>query len=97
MILNENVPLFDSMVKQLDAYRELRNVLEELIYQGKRIPFSPVEKSINLGLMFGFLKNAGGYVGIANRIFEMYLLNLFIAEESVGSEIFFYGQGSNLL
>ena len=94
MILNQNAPLFDSMVKQLDVYRELRDMLEELIYQGKRIPFSPVEKSINLGFMFGFLKNVGGYVGIANRIFEMYLLNLFIAEEAVGSEIFFYGQGS---
>lgn len=94
IILNENAPLFDSMVKQLDMYRELRGMMEELIYQGKRIPFSPVEKSINLGIMFGFLENAGGYVKIANRIFEMYLLNLFIAEESVGSEIFFYGQGS---
>ena len=35
-----------------------------------------------------------GYVAISNRIFEMYLLNLFISEESIKSEIFFYGQSN---
>ena len=93
-ILKTNVPLFDSMIKQLDTYKDLRRMIEEILYQGKRISFSPAEKSINLGLMFGFLKEQDGYVTIANRIFEMYLLNLFIAEESVQSEIFLYGQGN---
>ena len=94
LLLKENMPLFDSMIKQLDTYKDLRRMIEEILYQGKRISFSPAEKSINLGLMFGFLKEQDGYVTIANRIFEMYLLNLFIAEESVKSEIFLYGQGN---
>ncbi len=93
-MLKNNVPLFDSMIKQLDTYKDLRNMIEEILYQGKRISFSPAEKSINLGLMFGYLKEQDGYVTVANRIFEMYLLNLFIAEESVKSEIFLYGQGN---
>ena len=42
--------------------------------------------------MFGFLKEENGHVAIANRIFEMYLLNLFISEESIRSEAFRYGQ-----
>ena len=33
-------------------------------------------------------------MAIANRIFEMYLLNLFIAQEAVKSDMFLYGQGS---
>ena len=95
LMLKNNVPLFDSMIKQLDTYKDLRNMIEEILYQGKRISFSPAEKSINLGLMFGFLKEQNGYVTVANRIFEMYLLNLFIAEESVKSDIFLlYGQGN---
>ncbi len=93
-MLKTNVPLFDSMIKQLDTYKNLRKMIEEILYQGKRISFSPAEKSISLGLMFGFLKEQDGYVTIANRIFEMYLLNLFMAEESVRSEIFLYGQGN---
>ena len=94
IILQENIPLFDSMIKQLDTYKNLRDIIEQILYQGYQIPFSPAEKSINLGLMFGFLKEENGHVAVANRIFEMYLLNLFIAEESVKSEMFLYGQGN---
>ena len=94
LLLKMNTPLFDSMVKQLDTYKNLRKMIEEAVYQGKRIPFAPTEKSINLGLMFGFLKEENGYVAVANRIFEMNLLNFFIAEEAVASDIFFYGQGN---
>lgn len=92
MLLKENTPLFDSMVKQLGIYKDMRDLIEQILYRGRRISFSPAEKSMNLGLMFGFLKEENGYVTIANRIFEMYLLNLFIAEESVKSEMFLYGQ-----
>ena len=92
IILSENVSLFDSMTKQLDTYRDLQDMIESILYQGRQIVYSPAENSIHLGTMFGFLKNAGGYVGVANRIFEMYLLNLFAAKESVGSEMFLCGQ-----
>ncbi len=83
ILLYENTPLFDSMVKQLDLYKDMRNMIEEIIYQGRQIPFSPAEKAVNLGLMFGFLKEENGHVVIANRIFEMYLLNMFMAEEAL--------------
>ena len=92
ILLNENVPLFGSMVKQLDAYKELRDMIEQILYQGRRIPFSPAEKSINLGLMFCFLKEEDGRVTIANRIFEMYLLNMFMTQESLKSDAFRQGQ-----
>ena len=91
-ILQSNIPLFDNMIKQLDTYADLRKMIEDILYQGKQISFSPAEKSINLGLMFGFFKEKKGHVEIANRIFEMYLLNLFIAEESMRSDMFLYGQ-----
>lgn len=93
ILFKMRVPLFNSMVKQLDSFKDMRNMIEEILYQGKQIPFSPEEKSISLGLMFGFLKEENGHVAVANRIFEMYLLNLFIAEESVKSDMFLYGQG----
>ncbi|MDE6972636.1 MAG: AAA-like domain-containing protein [Lachnospiraceae bacterium] len=94
ILLKMNIPLFGSMAKQLDTYKDMRKMIEEAVYQGKRIPFIPTEKSINLGLMFCFLKEENGYVAVANRIFEMFLVNLFIAEEAVNSAIFFYGQGN---
>ena len=47
---------------------------------------------MQLGMMFGFLKEKCGHVVIANRMFEMYLLNLFLAEESLKSSIYRYGE-----
>ncbi len=88
MILKENPPLFESMAKQLNTYADLHNIIENIIYHGKRIPFSPEERSINLGVMFGYLKEENGHVAIANRIFEMVLLNMFMAKEAITSEVY---------
>ena len=91
VILKEDSPLFGSMVKQLETYRELRSMVEDIIYRGRTIPFSPVEKSINLGVMFGFLKEENGHVAMANRIFEMCLLDMLMAEEA-GNSAFIQGE-----
>ncbi len=91
-ILRKSSPLFESMTKQLDIYKELRDMIEDIIYRGRKVTFSPEQKSISLGLMFGFLKEESGRVSIANRMFEMCLLNLFMAEES-GSDV--YAQGGS--
>lgn len=46
IILKESNLLFESMVKQLDTYEELYRIMEDILYCGKRIPFSLEEKSI---------------------------------------------------
>lgn len=94
-ILKEGSLLFEHMVKQLDIYKELRDMIEDILYRGRRIPFSPEQKSINLGVMFGFLKEADGQVAVANRMFEMCLLNLFAAEES-RSDVFVQGESDRI-
>ena len=76
LILKRGPLLFESMAKQLDRYPDLYKIVEDIIYCGKKIPFSLEEKSINLGSMFGFLKEENGHVAIANRMFEMCLLNM---------------------
>jgi len=92
IILKSKVPLFESMVKQLDIFSDLRNMIQEILYQGKRIPYSPDMKAISIGLMFGFLTEKDNQVMVANRIFEMRLLNLFISEEAVESDAFQFGE-----
>ncbi|MDE7477241.1 MAG: 9-O-acetyl-N-acetylneuraminate esterase, partial [Lachnospiraceae bacterium] len=88
MILKENPPLFESMAKQLDTYADLHSIIEDIIYRGKRIPFSLEERAINLGVMFGYLKEENGHVAIANRIFEIVLMNMFMAKEAITSEVY---------
>lgn len=92
IILNTKTPLFDSMTKQLDTYKDLRDMIQDILYRGEKIAFNPDTRSINMGLMFGFLRQKDGQVIVANRIFEMRLLNLFITEESLKSEIYTYSQ-----
>ncbi|MDE6406705.1 MAG: AAA-like domain-containing protein, partial [Lachnospiraceae bacterium] len=91
MMLKESNLLFESMVRQLDTYEDLYRIMEDILYCGKRIPFSLEEKSINLGFMFGFLKEENGHVAVANRMFEMCLLNLFMAKEAIRSEVYTQG------
>lgn len=95
-MLKESTPLFESMVKQLDIYKNLRSMIEGILYQGRSIPFSPDEKSVSIGLMFGFLTEKNGHVAIANRIFEMYLLNLFMTEEAIQSDVFARGESDRI-
>ncbi len=92
IILNSKTPLFDSMVKQLDTFRDMRDMMQDILYRGEKVVFNPDTRSINMGRMFGFLRQSGSHVVVANRIFEMRLLNMFIAEESLKSEIYSYGQ-----
>lgn len=93
IILKDSSPLFESMAKQLDTYADLYKIVEDIIYCGKKIPFSLEEKSISLGNMFGYLKDENSHVAIANRMFEMCLLNMFMAKEAIHSDI--YAQGGS--
>ena len=96
-MLRESTPLFESMAKQLDLYKSLRDMIEGIIYQGRTVPYSPDEKSVSIGVMFGFLVEKNGHVTIANRIFEMYLLNLFMTEEAIQSEAYLQGESDKVL
>ena len=85
MILKGSTPLFESMVKQLELYRELSDMIEGMLYQGHQIPFEIDVKPVSIGKMFGFLKEEDGHVAVANRMFEMKLLNTLITKEALKS------------
>lgn len=88
LLLLESNPLFESLVSKLTDYPELRDVIYSLLFNGKRIPFNLMNKPIEIAAMFGFIKNSGGMVVVANRIFETLLYNLFLSEEVVKSSIY---------
>ncbi len=88
MLLSEKNTLFESLVNKLSDYPELKNVLYELLFTGKTIPYNPLNKYIETAEMFGFIKNENGSAVISNRIFETVLYNLFISEEYMDSKIY---------
>ena len=88
LLLNDKNTLFESLVNKLTDYPELKNVLYELLFTGKAIPYNPLNKYIETAEMFGFIKNENGSAVISNRIFEAVLYNLFISEEYMDSKIY---------
>ena len=90
LLLNEKNTLFESLTGKLKDYPYLHDMLSALLFQGRVIPYNPDDENIDLALMFGFAKvGNSGFVTVANRIFEMRLYNLFLAEERTGdSEIY---------
>lgn len=88
ILLSEKNTLFESLVNKLTDYPELKNVLYELLFTGKAIPYNPLNKYIETAEMFGFIKHENGSAVISNRIFETVLYNLFISEEYMDSKIY---------
>lgn len=87
-LLNEDVPLFGNLMKQLEGFKNLKTMIRDILFKGKTIPFSRDVEAINVGVMFGYLKEKDNQIAISNRIFEMLLLNMFIAEEALDSEAY---------
>lgn len=88
-ILSEKNTLFESLTNKLDDYPQLREVLYSLLFTGKNIVYNPDDEAIDMAVMFGFVKNDGGSVVVANRIFETRLYNMFLAfNDSQSSKLY---------
>lgn len=80
LFLKEPNTLFDDMVKKLCDYPEMKNMLRDILFRGVRYSFEIDNPNINIGVMFGFVKESQNAVIIANRLFETKLYNLFLSE-----------------
>lgn len=82
-ILRERSPLFDSLNRQIDEHPDMRDMLKNVLFQGSRYSYNLYNEAINLGSMFGYMKNCNGSVIVSNRIFEMWLYNRFLSEDEL--------------
>ena len=93
-ILGKSLPLFQSMIRQLSEHPDLKQMLNVLLFQGKRITFNPDTPVIDLAAMFGYVVNREGCVQVANRIFEMRLYSYFFSEEELTNVLYNEAQGN---
>ena len=80
VILVERDTLFDDMIKKFDSFPEMKQIIREILYEGKPCNFNLDNKSIEIAAMFNYIKNNGVKVRLSNRIFETRMYNLFISE-----------------
>lgn len=90
-ILVERNTLFDDLIKKLDQYPQLHDLLKHIIFSGEQVSYSTDEKYLQIAAMFNFIKNVNGMVAISCRLMETRLCNLFISEEKF-SDIYQKGQ-----
>lgn len=79
ILLAEKNTLFESLFSKLSDYPELDAMLQELLFTGKNVVYNSDEPAIDVATMFGFIKNQGGTVVMANRIFETRLYNHYLS------------------
>lgn len=87
LLRREAGTLFDDMVKKLADYPELKQILENILFNGNIYSFNKNNSLIDLGLTFGFIKDQNGIVAISNRIFETEMYNLFLSEIEIDDTI----------
>ncbi len=91
ILLSEKNTLFETLVKKMAEYPELKRMLYAVLFTGEKISFNHDNDVIDLAFMLGFVKNEEGMAVIANRLFETRLYNLFLSEEEMDSQIFTKG------
>lgn len=85
VIMQSKTSLFDSMIKHLADYPDLKKLLYAMLLQGEQVAYNQYHHTIELARMFGYVREAGMYVQVANRMFEICLYNLFLSEEELAS------------
>lgn len=88
VILKEPNSLFEDMVKKLHDCPLLKNMIYDMLMCGRKYPYNINTEQVAIGTMFGFLKEDEENVAVANRIFEIWFYNLFIAEAAFDSETY---------
>lgn len=87
MLLTEDNTLFESLDNKLSDYPELKQMLKELLLEGRTIEYVPGDMGVRMASMFGFVTIENHIVNVSNRIFETRLYNGFLAEQSRHSEL----------
>jgi len=81
IILSERNMLFDDVFKNLENNRELYEMIYDLLILGEIKPFTIDDPVVNIGDIYGFFKNTDEKTAIANKIFELRMINYYISKD----------------
>lgn len=75
--LKLRTPLMDDLVKNIEQYDGLKNMIEQILFSDNNVMFNILNPDISLGSIFGILSEKNGKVVISNIIFEIALYDYF--------------------
>ncbi|MCD7883995.1 MAG: AAA-like domain-containing protein, partial [Lachnospiraceae bacterium] len=80
ILLEENNPLFDSLINKLYDFPEMNTVISSILFQGEQVSYNADDRAVRDAIMFGFIKVQDSALRISNRIFETRLYNKFLLD-----------------
>lgn len=78
ILLSEKNTLFESLIGKIYDYADLRKIVYDILFGGKKMVYNPDDPAVDMATMFGFVINENGTLKIANRLFETRLYNFFL-------------------
>ena len=86
-LLKSRNTLFDDLIKNVENNEELKKLITDILYDGRTQIFNLSDPVIQMGAMFGILKEKNHEVAISNVIFETYLYDYLVSIRSREHEI----------
>lgn len=83
MIVSSKTMLFESLMNKLEDDEELKESVYSVLMSGDKLAYNPDDSSVDLALMYGFVKVTDGNVQIANRMFETRIYNAFLTSRKM--------------
>jgi hypothetical protein len=80
-ILPESNTLFDDLYKNLESNEKLYNLIYDILMLGKRRTYAVGSPAVDIARIYGIIEETGRGVAISNKIFELVILNHFIAKD----------------
>lgn len=86
-IITSRCTLFDDINKNIDIYPGLGIMIKGILLQGKSFAYTLSDDTVQIGVMFGYFSDRNGQVVISNRIFEMYLYDMYYKAVELDSNL----------
>ena len=81
-LLKENNTLFDDVIKNIRNNQEFSDLVEQILVEDAQVTYEIRNPLIDLGVMYGILKEKDGKTVVSNMIFETLIFNYFISVRS---------------
>lgn len=87
LIMSEQNTLFDDMVKNIEAYPDLYQLIQAVLLDNAVIDFNPYNPVVNYGVIYGIFGKNNNKLVISNKIFEVFLYNYMVSKLEVSNQL----------
>jgi len=81
MILIETNTLFDDLSKNFENNKKLYKLIYDILILGKKRLYSADNPTVNLGIMYGIIKESNRYISVSNKVYELRICDYFISKD----------------